>query len=197
VTEDDYSAAYWDGRYRSGESTSPPTVSPSFVTEAGPLPPGRALDAGCGRGAAAMWLAARGWAVTAVDISATALLGARRAAQEAGLDVEWVEADMSTWEPGERRFDLVASQYVHVPGPMEDLFRRLASWVAPGGTLIVVGHDDHGHGPGAQITVDQVTSSLSGDWEVVVAESRTSDVRPREGSAVVTLHDVVVRARRP
>lgn len=177
------------------------------MTETGDLEPGRALDAGCGRGADALWLAARGWHVTAFDVSATALDRARETARSAGPAiaerVEWVHADLSTWTPDERRYDLVTSQYVHVPGPVEELFGRLASWVAPGGTLLVVGHDHteghhHEHGPaaGAQVRTRQVTDGLPEDErDVLVAESRTHTVQ-RGDAGATTLHDAVVRARR-
>lgn len=201
---EEFGAAYWQERYRSGEGTGRSDASPSLVAEADGLAAGTALDAGCGRGADAIWLGARGWRVTAVDVSADALGYAQQAVREAGAGVaeriEWVRADLTDWEPGVP-FDLVTSHYVHAPGPAEDLFGRLASWVAPGGTLLVVGHDGgHGHGhahpAGAQVQVSQVTAALAeGAWEVLVAESRTHTVR-RPGVDATTLHDVVVRARR-
>lgn len=201
-----FGAGYWEGRYRDGEGAGRRDPSPSLVTEAGALPPGRALDAGCGRGADAVWLASRGWHVTAVDVSGTAVSRASEDASAAGREVaeriEWVRADLTTWEPGERAFDLVTSHYVHAPGTAEDLFRRLASWVAPGGTLLVVGHGDsagraHAHAPGSQLRAAQVTAALPGDrWEIVVAEARTHVVQGPDGAGAVALADVVVRARR-
>ena len=165
----EFGPAYWEDRYRGGQGAGWSAPSPVLVAEAADLPPGRALDAGCGRGADARWLAARGWRVTAVDVSATAVAAA---AAEPGPPVEWVCADLAGWEPA-GVFDLVTSQHVHVPGPAEDLFRRLASFVAPGGTLLVVGHA-HGHAhAGAEIDAEQVTAVLPPDWEVVVAEVRT------------------------
>ena len=219
---EEFDAAYWEDRYRHGEGTGKHDPSPSLVTETDGLRPGRALDAGCGVGGDALWLAAHGWQVTAVDISETALDRGRASAQAAGPAfagrIEWVHGDLTAWEPGRRAFDLVTSHYVHVPGPPEVLFGRLASWVAPGGTLLVVGHDgghgghaghgqdhgqDHGaprghaHPPGARIHVAQVVAGLPGDeWDVVVAEPRTHTMRRPDGGAPVTLEDVVVHARR-
>lgn len=204
-----FGAHYWEDRYRGGQGASRHDPSPSLVAEAGGLPPGRALDAGCGRGADAVWLASRGWRVTAVDVSATVLDQARRDALAAGPDldgrIEWVHADLTAWEPDGSVFDLVSSHYVHVPGPAADLFARLASFVAPDGTLLVVGHDaSHGHGqtghahpPGAQVRVEQVTAQLPPDrWDVVVAERRVHTVRSPGRPDPVALHDVVVRATR-
>jgi SAM-dependent methyltransferase len=205
---EEFDTAYWEDRYRSGAGTGRLDPSPSLVTEIRGLPPGTALDAGCGVGSDALWLAAQGWQVTAVDVSLTALNRGRQTAEAAGADfaerIEWVHADLTTWTPGQRSFDLVSSHYVHVPGPPEVLVRRLASRVAPGGRLLVVGHDaGHGHGekhahpPGAQVRTGQLVSVLPEEqWDVLVAESRTHTMQRAEGSGPVTLDDVVVHARR-
>jgi SAM-dependent methyltransferase len=175
----------------------------AYVTaELADLPPGRALDAGCGHGAETIWLAARGWQVTGVDFSATALGIAASTAQSIGADVaeriEWVEGDLGTWAPGERAFDLVVCLYVHVEGAVAELVRRLGSGVAPGGTLFLVGHlpVDPATGqatPAAgqvQVTVAAAVDALDPlAWEILVAEER-----PR--AAVGTGVDAVVRARR-
>ena len=221
----DFGAEYWESRYRAGEETSRHDPSPSLVTGTTDLPPGRALDAGCGLGADAIWLAARGWHVTAVDVSATAIEQGRASAQTAGRDVaariEWVHADLTRWHPADRFFDLVTSHYVHVPGPVEDLIRRLAAWVAPGGTLLVVGHDhahsedqtdghnqaqghhhrthdpDRAPAPGSRITAGQITGGLARDeWEITVAGSRTRTMGRPGASGTARLHDAVVLARR-
>ena len=209
---EEFGASYWEGRYRNGVGTSKLDPSPSLVTEAGGLRPGQALDAGCGVGGDALWLAARGWHVTAVDVSLTALERGREAAEAAGPAfgerIEWVHADLTEWEPDQLAFDLVSSHYVHVPGPSEVLFRRLASWVAPGGTLLIVGHDGgHGHGdhhgqerthpPGAQVRAEQMITGLPQDqWSIVAAGSRTHTIRRPDGRGPVTLDDVVVHAQR-
>ena len=104
----------------------------------------RALDAGCGHGAEAIWLAASGWEVTAVDLSATALENARSTAQEVGADVAdritWIKGDLGSWTPSPRRFDLVSCLNVHVAGSLGEMVTRLGTGVAPGGTLLLVGH---------------------------------------------------------
>lgn len=218
----DFGAAYWEDRYRNGGGASRREPSPSLLAEAADLAPGTALDAGCGWGADAMWLAARGWRVTAADISPAALDQARRAAEagdpDAAARVTWLPADLTSWDPG-GRFDLVASHYVHVPGPPEALFARLASWVAPGGTLLVVGHGytpgQHGHGHGGQhgapahgeqpdapadnarLRLAQITSALpEAEWQVAVAEPRTHALNRPGGGPPVVLHDIVVKAQR-
>lgn len=166
------------------------------------LPPGRALDAGCGHGAEALWLAARGWRVDAVDFSATALAAGRSLAVAAGTAVaeriEWVEGDLGHWSPATGHYDLVTCLYVHVAGEVEAMVRRMAAGVAPGGTLFLVGHRPIDPATGAttaaanqvQVSVEAAIAVLTpGDWELVVAEERP---RPVAGSGV----DAVIRARR-
>lgn len=109
------------------------------------LTPGSALDAGCGHGADALWLAGQGWRVTAVDVAGTVLEQARRGAASADADpagrIQWVPADLMSWQPAANGYDLVSAHYVHAPaGQQEAFLRRLVSAVAPGGTLLVVGH---------------------------------------------------------
>jgi SAM-dependent methyltransferase len=166
------------------------------------LPPGRALDAGCGHGSDALWLAARGWRVTAVDFAVTALAHARATAEAMGPDVagrvDWVEGDLATWAPPADAYELVLSLYLHVAGRVEELVQRLAIGVAPGGTLFLVGHRPVDPATGAasaaagqvQVSVEAVRAALDpGRWELAVAEDR---LRPVAGTGV----DAVIRARR-
>ena len=181
-------------------ASRPPSAH--LLEEYAEVPAGRALDAGCGHGAEAIWLAARGWRVTAVDFSATALGIARASAEAIGSDVaeriEWVEGDLGTWTPPPAAFDLVTCLYVHVNGSVPELVRRLGSGVAPGGSLFLVGHlpVDPATGeptPAAgqvQVSVGAAVEALDRrDWDVVLAEERQ---RAAAGTGV----DAVVRAVR-
>jgi SAM-dependent methyltransferase len=178
----------------------PPNAHLSAVAES--LPPGRALDAGCGHGSDALWLAAYGWRVTAVDFSAAALAHARSTAEALGADlaerIDWVEGDLAIWTPQPGGYDLVASLYVHIAGSVEEMVRRMAAGVAPGGTLLLVGHRPIDPATGAttpaagqvQVSVDTAVAALDADrWEIVVAEDRR---RAQAGSGV----DAVICARR-
>lgn len=212
----DYWESHWDGA--AGRSGRDVAVNPHLVREVGGLVPGTALEAGCGEGAEALWLAAAGWQVTAADISAEALARAAERASASGTptSVEWVEADLGVWGPA-RHFDLVTTLYAHPAMPQLEFYDRLAGWVAPGGTLLVVGHlaapdgashghgDDHGddHGgsqppPEVSVTASTIAARLDpARWDVVTAEERVRRVADR-GDRPVELHDVVVRAtRRP
>ncbi|MFE6861684.1 class I SAM-dependent methyltransferase [Nocardia sp. NPDC057668] len=219
--DQDFWERHWEQR-PSGSTAALP-ANPYVGRETAELPPGTALDAGCGGGAEAIWLATRGWQVTAADISARALAGARERAAASGVgeDIRWVEADLSHWEP-DSRFELVMTNYAHPDMPQLEFYARIAEWVAPGGSLLIVGHlhggdsaHSHGHGthghgadgeageasghqPSAEAsaTAAGITARLDpDDWEVVTAEELARTVRVGEGRAV-SLRDVVVRAIR-
>jgi 2-polyprenyl-3-methyl-5-hydroxy-6-metoxy-1,4-benzoquinol methylase len=197
----------WEGRWARVLREHPDRVADRppnahLRAEARNLRGGLALDAGCGQGSDTHWLAERGWQVTAVDFSPTALAHARSAAEALGADIaeriDWVEDDLATWTPPPGRYELVACLYVHVAGSVEEMVRRLAAGVAPGGTLFLVGHRPIDPATGAataaadqvQVSVDTASAALDpGHWELIVAEERP---RPIAGTGV----DAVIRARR-
>ena len=149
----DYWDAHWQQVHDRPDAGHEVPPNPHLVDEVRPLAPGTALEAGCGEGAEAIWLAEAGWVVTAVDIADEALERAagRAAARGVGDRVTWVRADLGSWEPG-APFDLVTTHYAHPAMPQLEFYDRLGSWVAPGGSLLIVGHGDavdgahHHHG---------------------------------------------------
>jgi SAM-dependent methyltransferase len=202
-----FDRAYWERRWAQVLREHPDKIvgrraSTHLLTETADLHPGRALDAGCGHGAEALWLASRRWRVTAVDYSATALDIARSTAKAIGADVaeriEWTEGDLTTWAPPPGYYDLVISLYVHVQGAVGEMVRRLGAGVAPGGTLLLVGHRPVDPATGAptaaagqvQVSVDAAVDALDPrGWRIEVAEERPRDAA---GGGV----DAVVRAVR-
>ena len=219
--EHDFDKGYWDAHWQqrteaSGSHEVP--ANPHLVRTVSELVPGTALEAGCGEGAEAIWLARAGWRVTAVDVASDPLTRAADRATRQGLGdaVRWVQADLTTWQP-EVTFDLVTTHYAHPAMPQLAFYDRISRWVAPGGSLLVVGHlhtdgadhehgahhehgADHEHGPPAEasVTAASITDRLDPTaWEIVTAEELTRTVGA-PGSGEATLHDVVVRAvRRP
>jgi 2-polyprenyl-3-methyl-5-hydroxy-6-metoxy-1,4-benzoquinol methylase len=198
-----FGPGWWEQHY-AGAGAGHAPASPQLVAEIRGMPVGTALDAGCGAGADAVWLARQGWTVTAVDVSPTVVAEAERRAgrerPEVARRISWVVADLTDWEPP-RQYDLVVSHYVHPGIPFATLMAWLARAVAPGGTLFVVGHDhadshSAAHAPvEASIGAEAVTGSLTDDlWDVVVAETRTRQVEHR--SDHLEQRDVVVKAHR-
>ncbi|MFN7135661.1 MAG: class I SAM-dependent methyltransferase, partial [Myxococcales bacterium] len=144
-----FDRAYWEQMWEKTLREHPDKVAARapnahLLAEVFSLPPGRALDAGCGHGAETLWLVAHGWQVTAVDFSASALAHGRARAQTMGPEIaeriSWVEGDLAVWTPPLAHFDLVLCLYVHVAGEVEELVRRMATGVAPGNTLLMVEH---------------------------------------------------------
>ena len=134
--------AHWDERHAAHEPVELLEVDPALEEEVGRLTPGRALDLGTGNGSNAVWLARRGWTVTGVDFSSVGLDRARARARAEGVSVEWVLADLLEWRPPAAPFDLVVLFFIHVvPEDRRTIHRMAARAVAPGGTLLVVGHD--------------------------------------------------------
>lgn len=198
---------YWEERYRSHTAVWSGHANTHLVAEATDLTPGTALDAGCGEGGDALWLAARGWQVTAVDFATTALARAAEQAEKLGLTdrVHWLHADLTTWTPPASGFDLVTANFIHLPpGERDPLFVRLASAVAPGGSLLIGGHHHSDldttvrrpHAPELFFTAEQVVTMLDpADWEIVAAGTRPRQTHDGEGREV-TINDAVLHARR-
>ena len=210
----------YDELYRSAPALWSGRPNHQLVVEASGLPPGTALDAGSGEGGDALWLAHRGWRVTAVDFSTVALerAAAGAAAQGLGDRIDWLHADLGTWTPPAGHFDLVTAHYLHATwADRPALFRRLAAAVAPGGTLLVVGHllvegaghgehgnggehgqgQPHRHDPDAFYTAEDVADLLDpDDWDDVVTEIRDRDPAAAERTGNPVPDTVLVARRR-
>ncbi|WP_049567763.1 class I SAM-dependent methyltransferase [Nonomuraea sp. SBT364] len=139
---DQDAALFWERHYRTRRDRDA-HVNPLLAETAAPLPPGAALDLGCGAGGDAIWLARRGWHVTAVDISATAVERVRDRARELGVGGRVVTErhDLAESFPA-GRFDLVSAQYFHTPFPLlrDRVLRAAAGALRPGGLLLIVDH---------------------------------------------------------
>ncbi len=204
------SEADWDHRY-SGEQIWSGNPNGTLVNEITGVAAGRALDVGAGEGGDAVWLADQGWRVSANDISRRGLDRIATVALDRNLTIECLHADANALQPfATAAFDLVTAHYASIPRTPDDrAVNNVVAAVAPGGTLLVVGHDlepmrtpidTHQHSrafdPDAYVRVEDFVAALtlSPDWDIEVNEKR-----PRPPGAVATSHhvdDVVVRARR-
>jgi len=145
---------FWDDRYSTAAAAGDAvwSIEPNAWIEqvTGTLPPGNAIDLAAGEGRNALWLASRGWSVTAVDFSAAGLAIGRKRAATAALDLDWVTADAISWV-SPTPVDLVVIAYLQLPAP--DLTRAISNAIlslAAGGTLALIGHDSENleHGVG-------------------------------------------------
>jgi SAM-dependent methyltransferase len=203
-----FGEAFWDERYRQPGHVWSGSPNPQLVAEASGLRPGTALDAGSGEGADAIWLARRGWTVTAVDISSVALArAAGHAADDAAAAqrISWAHHDLTAWAPPVNAFDLVSAQFMHWPGAERTaVYERLAAAVAPGGTLLIVGHHPSDLETGARrprlpellFTPEETAAALdSAAWEILVCDARPRPAEDPEGNPI-TVKDSVLRAQR-
>lgn len=190
---------FWDDLYGTHDQLWSGAPNGVLVTEAADLPPGQALDIGCGEGGDARWLADRGWLVTAVDISRVALERAAAAAGDAKIC--WTHADLTVSPPPAGAFDLVLSMYAPLPRVAgEKALHSLLGAVAPGGTLLIAGHDltEAPHNtdvdPNDFYRPDEVAALFDDTWTVLVDETRPRVSPAPPGSGHV--NDVVLKARK-
>ena len=194
---------HWDERYGTEELIWKAEPNRFLVEELDALPPGRALDVACGEGRNAVWLASKGWRVTGVDFSRAGLAKAQRLATDRGVEVTWVEADVVEWRPPTASFDLVVVMYLHLPAEQRRrALAHAAAALAPGGVLLVVGHDTSnllkGTGgpqdPAVLFGPEEIVEDLS-DLQIERAEQVKRTVVTDAGEA--TAIDALVRAVRP
>lgn len=201
-----YKQEFWDERYRSVDRVWSGNANAQVVATVADLTPGTALDLGCGEGGDAIWLATKGWQVTAVDVSPVALERAARWAADAGVAerVTFTQVDAMTWDPAPERYDLVSAQFIHVPSDkLTALHRRLAAAVRPGGTLLIVGHHPSDmettigrpNLPDLMFTAEQIAPVLDpAEWDIETSAPERATHDP-DGN-LITIRDAVLRATR-
>jgi SAM-dependent methyltransferase len=196
----------WDARYSGAEFEWSMHPNQFLTAELDGTPPGRALDLAAGEGRNSVWLAARGWRVTAVDFSRVGLDKGRKLSADHGIGdgrVDWVVADLSEYTPARSAFDLVLIVYLQVGAALRgQVLAGAAAALVPGGTLLVVGHDlanlTEGVGgpssPDVLYTPEAITAALSG-LRILRAE-RVRRTVERDGEQATAV-DTLVRAERP
>jgi SAM-dependent methyltransferase len=199
----------WEEHYDVHERVWSGRVNVRLAELVEPMSPGRALDLGCGEGADAIWLAERGWHVTAVDISQTALdrAAADAVARNLADRIDFQRHDLTQSFPS-GVFELVSAQFLHSTVPMDRprLLRRAADAVAAGGTLMMVDHGapppwasklDHHHLEFP--TADEVVSSLNLDesqWDRITLAPVERDAVGPAGEQAVLIDNMMVLRRR-
>jgi SAM-dependent methyltransferase len=193
----------WNEKWRERGAGARAEPNRFLVEDVSELPAGRALDLACGAGRNAIWLAERGWRVTGVDYSEVGLEEARRRASERGVDIEWILADLTEWSPPPGAFDLVCVLYLQLPAAERRLvLQHAAEALAPGGAILVVGHDlanlAEGYGGPKSADVLYTAEDLAADLAQLEIERAGRVSRPVEDED--GLHeavDALLLARRP
>ncbi len=195
----------WDERYAGTEFEWTTRPNQFVAAELAELPPGRALDLAAGAGRNSVWLAERGWRVTAVDFSRIGLDQGRKLATARGVEaarIEWIVADLCDYEPDRGSFDLVLVAYLQVGAELRAaVLARAAAALAPGGTLLVVGHDltnlTEGVGgpqyPEVLYTPESIAAEVSG-LRVLRAE-RVHRAVERDGGSGTAIDTLVLAVR--
>lgn len=164
-------ASGWDARYAASDLVWGAEPNRFVVQEFEGLPPGRVLDLAAGEGRNAVWLAERGWTVTAVDFSGVAAERGRELARARGVRVDWIVTDVTTYRPERSGYEAVLVAYLQLPADqLSGVLHRAAEAVVPGGRVVVVGHDlanlREGVGgpqsPEVLHTVEGVSAALAG-----------------------------------
>jgi len=197
-------ATAWNERYAGADLIWTAEPNMFVVDEVAELPPARALDLACGEGRNAVWLASKGWETTGVDFSVVGLAKGRHLADAVGVEVTWIEADATSWQPPASGFDLVILCYLQLDGPGRTAALEVAARAtALGGHVLVVAHDRDnlvrgvGGPPDASVLydVEETTSVLvSAGLEVVKAAQVERPVTSAEGVRMAI--DTLVRAVR-
>ncbi|PXY31299.1 SAM-dependent methyltransferase [Prauserella muralis] len=200
-------ARFWDEHYRAPRPAQTGRVNPLLAEIAEALPAGAALDLGCGAGGDALWLAGRGWRVTAVDISGNAVRHLAETARARGLHglLSAQRADLAESFP-EGSFDLVSAQYFHTPFalPRARVLRTAAHALTVGGRLVVVDHGSTApwswnQDPGTHYpTPDEVSAELTLDparWHVERADMPRRLATGPDGRTATVIDNVLVIRR--
>jgi len=196
--------ARWDERYAGRDYLWDVEPNRFVERELAGVAPGSAIDLAAGEGRNAVWLARQGWDVTAVDFSRVGLEKARRLAADHGVSerVSPVLADALTYEPA-ALVDLVVIAYLQLaPAQVRIALEHAASWLRPGGRVLVVAHDrsniEHGYGgpsdPDHCYTVAETVAAL-GPLRIERAEVAERPVEAEDGRRVAL--DTLVIATRP
>ena len=185
----------WEERYRSRERPAEDFASapvPLLADTAKLLPPGRALDLACGTGRNALWLAERGWTVTAVDGAPTAIEILRRRAHDRGLTVDARVADLERWEYRiePEAWDLICICYYL----QRDLFDVAKRGLAPGGIIISIVHVSD---PGEQATEHRLLAGELAEYFRELEILRHFEGQPNDPAHRRPVAEIVARRPRP
>jgi SAM-dependent methyltransferase len=163
---------FWNDKFRTGLPNVRREPSRLLVEAVdGTSKPGSALDLGCGEGRNLLYLAAKGWNVTGIDLSDEGIAQAKAAAQARNLTADFVVRDLDEYELGENRWDLISSIYMqdwHLKSKT-NTFQRIKASLKTGGVVVI-----EGFGPPNGLNLDHIQREFSG-FTVVRADVVATD----------------------
>lgn len=204
--DDSSPLAHWEARYAEAEAIWSGAVNATLAEALGELPPGRSIDLGCGEGADVIWLAERGWDALGLDLSATAIGRARRAAAERGVGARFEQCDLTAWSPQPDSAELVTASFFHSQVPLDRtaILRRATTAITTGGRLVMVSHaapppwsSAHQHGPEMPTALEEweALELPEAEWEIERAEQIARSTTAPDGQPAI-LEDSLLVLRR-
>ena len=154
----------WDERY-SAEEYAYGTKPNEFLEENfHHIPKGKVLSLAEGEGRNAIFLAKQGYSVTAVDLSIVGLNKARKLAEENGVVVEFIHADLADYDLGEDKWDGIVSIFCPLPSPVRKrLYKKVEAGLKRNGVFLLEAYtpDQLKRGTGGGISADVMQSKES------------------------------------
>ena len=154
----------WDERY-SIEDYAYGTKPNEFLEEnVKHIPKGKVLSLAEGEGRNAVFLAKRGYSVTAVDASIVGLNKARKLAEENGVVVEFIHADLADYDLGENKWDGIVSIFCPLPSSLrKQLYKKVEAGLKRNGVFLIEAYtvDQLKHGTGGGNSADVMQSEES------------------------------------
>ena len=199
-------AANWTERHAAAAMAWDTTPNQFVVAACRKLRPGRALDLGAGEGANALWLAGRGWQVTAIDTDAIGVGRIQSHSALAGRPVDAIVGDAVSYRPEPASFHLVLLSYLQLPDhQLRQVLGHATPALVPGGRILIIGHDssnlEGGWGgprdPDLLTTPDHLARQLSGLGLVVQRAEVVRREVPSEVGIRIALDHVVEAVRPP
>jgi SAM-dependent methyltransferase len=185
----DATRVFWDEKFRSGLPNVAKEPNRLLVEAVAKVRGGSALDLGCGDGRNLLYLAAKGWAASGVDISEVAVALARERAVAAGVKTDLTVSDLDQFEIGENRWDLLLSIYMqdwHLKSKT-NTFARMKKALRPGGLVVI-----EGFGPPNGLKLDDIKQQFAG-FSFLRAEIISDDPDWGKGRGIKQIVRVIAR----
>ena len=158
----------WDERYSADEYAYGKTPNKFLEENFHHIPKGNILSLAEGEGRNAVFLAKQGYTVTAVDGSLVGLKKARKLAEENGVYVEFIHADLATYDLGKNKWDGIVSIYCPLPSSLrKEIYKKVIAGLKRNGVFLLEAYTpdqlNHDTGGGKNADVMQTKESLSAE----------------------------------